>query len=987
MGASFSAEVAVDYLGVIKPVLKERCYSCHGALKQKAGLRLDTAEAIRRGSDEGAIVDLVNPEASRLLERITQVDAEERMPPEGKPLKPEAVDAIRNWIRAGAPLVADEKADDDPRQHWAFQRIERPPLPAGGPANPIDAFLAAKQNEEGLVAQPEAERAVQIRRLYLDVIGLPPTREQLRDTRPWDEIVDDLLESPQHGERWGRHWMDIWRYSDWFGLGKQLRHSQKHIWHWRDWIVESLNADKGYDRMIQEMLAGDELAPDDLQTVRATGFLARNYYLFNRTTWLDNTIEHTGKAFLGLTMNCAKCHDHKYDPIEQTDYYRFRAIFEPHQVRLDEVPGESDLEKNGIPRVFDEHLEAPTWVHRRGDAKDPDKTNSISPGVPVLFAAYAPKIEEVPLPYEAWVPGARKHVQDARLAGARERVAEARRKLEEVEPGKKPERPAEDAEENVVYEIDEPFDGPNEKLWKVEGDDWEYRDGALHKTRADRENKVVSTRTAHPRDFEVTCRYTVTSGTTYKSVGVRFDRVEEGRNQHQVYTSAHEPEPKVQVMHTVDGKDQYPPKGKVQRPIKVGETYELKFAVRDRLLNVWLDGEFLLAYELPIRHADGRIAITGFDAVVAFDSLRLRALPADYPLQPAGAGKALTPEAARAELRAAEEALAKLEATIAVDRARAAGRAEPEAAGPSTYVPLRASRKALESPEHKFEQYGATYPETSSGRRTALARWITHRDNPLTARVAVNHIWLRHFGEPLVESVFDFGRRAKEPYHRELLDYLSVELMESGWSMRHLHRLMVTSEAYRRTSTTAGAAPGNLERDPANRCYWRMNARRMESEVIRDSLLHLGGVLDVKMGGPSIDPKEGGRRRSLYFLHSRDQKDKFLGIFDHADHLRCYRRSESVVPQQALALSNSRLALEMAEEMAGRFGNEAEGLAQFVEVGFESILGRRPERDEVEACLEFCASLEATGLSEGQSAVRSRLIHALLNHNDFVTIR
>ena len=254
-------------------------------------------------------------------------------------------------------------------------------------------LLENKRIERGLKSQSEAEQTILLRRLYLDLIGLPPTQAQLDDMRPWNEIVDELLNNPQHGERWARHWMDVWRYTDWYGLGSQLRNSQKHIWHWRDWIVESLNQDKGYDRMIQEMIAADELAPEDASALRATGFLARNYYLFNRTTWLDATIEHTGKAFLGLTLNCAKCHDHKYDPITHEDYYRFRAIFEPHQVRLDPVLGVTDFEKGGLPRVFDDHLDIKTYLHLRGDPKNPDKDREMTPAVPAILAHFAPAIK------------------------------------------------------------------------------------------------------------------------------------------------------------------------------------------------------------------------------------------------------------------------------------------------------------------------------------------------------------------------------------------------------------------------------------------------------------------------------------------------------------------------------------------------------------------------------------------------------------------
>ena len=307
------------------------------------------------------------------------------MPPEGAPLKPQEIEAIRQWIGAGAPAPEHEEAEDDPRDHWAFQVPVKVPLGKGA-GNPIDILLEKNRGARSLKTQPLAERSILIRRLYLDLIGLPPTRAQLNDQRPWNEIVDELLKNPQHGERWARHWMDIWRYTDWYGLGKQLRNSQKHIWHWRDWIVESLNADKGYDHMIQEMLAADELAPTNPKALRATGFLARNYYLFNRTTWLDSTIEHTGKAFVGLTLNCAKCHDNKYDPLTHEDYYRFRAIFEPHQERLDPLPGMTDFEKGGLPRVFDNHIDIKTHLHLRGDPKMPDTTRVLEPGVPAVLA-------------------------------------------------------------------------------------------------------------------------------------------------------------------------------------------------------------------------------------------------------------------------------------------------------------------------------------------------------------------------------------------------------------------------------------------------------------------------------------------------------------------------------------------------------------------------------------------------------------------------
>ncbi len=420
-----SAADRIDYLTQIKPLLTEKCYACHGRLKQESDLRLETRSLMI----DGGVIVPGKPDESELLRRITS-QGDDRMPPlaEGSPLKRDEIHLLRAWIVQDAP-APEEEIPAAPKEHWAFQKIARPAVPDSDQLNPIDALLKAKRDSRSIKTQPTAERSILIRRLYLDLIGLPPTREQLNDPRAWNQIVDSLLASPHHGERWGRHWMDVWRYSDWYGLGAQLRNSQKHIWHWRDWIIESLSADKGYDQMIREMLAGDELAPNHPDAVRGTGFLARNYYLFNRTTWLDSTIEHTGKAFLGLTLNCAKCHDHKYDPVTQLDYYRMRAIFEPHQVRLDPVPGEIDFEKDGLPRVFDDHTDLPTFLHKRGNPMTPDKETKITAGVPAFLASFQPAIQPVILPYEAYVPGARDYVQQDRLRRQTSKIETAENEL------------------------------------------------------------------------------------------------------------------------------------------------------------------------------------------------------------------------------------------------------------------------------------------------------------------------------------------------------------------------------------------------------------------------------------------------------------------------------------------------------------------------------------------------------------------------------
>jgi hypothetical protein len=685
----------VDYQRDIKALLAARCYACHGAVRHKAGLRLDAASLIRKGSKHGPVVTPGESGQSRLLEAVLGQDRP-RMPPEqeGAGLDEKQIALLRTWIDQGARMP-DEPVPGDPRNHWAYRPPVRPPVPPGPDCrNPVDAFLAAERTRHGLKTNPPADRAILLRRVYLDLIGLPPSRAQLHaflaDTSPdaYEKVVERLLASPQYGERWGRHWMDVWRYSDPFGNGEEYRYSQRHIWRWRDWIVESLGADKGYDRMIVEMLAGDELAPSDRDTLRATGYLARNWYKFNRTAWMQDTVEYTAAGFLGITLRCARCHDHKYDPLSQQDYYRFRAFFEPHDIRIDPLPGQPDTNKDGIARAFDAKPDAPTYLFRRGDERTPDKSRALTPAVPAVLT--------------------------------------------------------------------------------------------------------------------------------------------------------------------------------------------------------------------------------------------------DTPLTPV----------------------------------KLAG---------------------------------------STGRRLALARWIADRGNPLTARVAVNHVWMRHFGKPLVHTVANFGLNGQAPTHPALLDWLAVEFMESGWSMKKLHRLLVTSATYRLSSRSE---PASLAADPDNRYLGRMNPRRMEAEVVRDSILAAAGQLDTTLGGAILDNKLGqtSPRRSLYFRFNTEYRVQFLDSFDPASPTECYARHESILPQQALALINSALALNQSRRLARRLADEAP--QAFVTAAFEQVLSRPPTAEERSRCERFLREqadlvhqpAKLTPFPPSPDAVmppaadpaqraRENLIQVLFNHNDFVTIR
>ncbi|TWT94593.1 PSD1 and planctomycete cytochrome C domain-containing protein [Stieleria varia] len=1063
------ADEHVDYQRHIKPLLATKCYSCHGALKAESELRLETKALMLSGGDSGpALVD-GDPGESLIWIRVNESE-DSRMPPaeSGSPLTAAELDLLKRWIEQDAP-APDEEIPDAPSQHWAFQPIVSPELPSPDGGNPIDILLSAKRNQLGIKPQSEPARSLLIRRLYLDLVGLPPTIQQQNDARPWDKIVDELLASPHHGERWGRHWMDVWRYSDWYGLGQQLRYSQRHMWHWRDWIIDSLNSDKGYDRMVQEMLAGDELEPDQQSVVAGTGFLARNYYLFNRTTWLDSTIEHTGKAFLGLTLNCAKCHDHKYDPITHQDYYRFRAIFEPHQVRLDPVPGEIDLDSDGLPRVFDDQLDAETFLHVRGDPANPDRDIKITPGVPEILSRFQPAIAPVRLPATAFAPGTREYVAHDQLAHWSRRIDDAQRELAEATKRWESQVSESDAPPATDFDLTDDFENNDAQLWRLQGPGWQYKAGQLVQTVASRDRAAATLTSELPRDFELTCRYTTTGGSTYKSVTFRFDQNSGDQSSADqsladqsladqyanfVYTSAHEPGPKLQVAFIRDGNSSYPPGGRRARPIPIGESIELRFAVREKLVNVWIDDEFQLAYQLPDRGDRNRFSLSGFDATVAFDSIRVRALPSDFEMQPVPGGTNATARDSETQMRIATARLESVrlqrdavQAVLLADAAKyladdneqqqtlarnaaqtqadallaeseyerlAAGGDEKklkaangkrEAAekrlrsiqdGSTDYESLRVTRKALESPADKETDYAPIYPATTTGRRLALARWMTSTENPLTARVAVNHVWTRHFGQPLVESVFDFGLRCEEPLHAELLDHLAMSFMQSGWSFKHLHRLIVTSDAYRMSSSTADADPTTLQVDPDNRYYWRMPGRRMESQVVRDSLLHCSGTLNLTMGGPSVAINDATKRRSLYYKHSRDEQDKFLSMFDDADLLQCYRRAESIVPQQALAMANSALSMDAAEQIERRLASEffdAE-LESFIQSSFQLLLARQASADEMQQCIAFCQQLRKQLVDESKvddakidPVVRTRLIHVLLNHNDFVTIR
>lgn len=830
-----------------------------GETLRAAGKKSDIATRLRLLAHEDSDGDGVDNETELLLGHAPG-------DPHDRPKASELATAARRRTEFVRFLAA---------YHWEpFESVKRPAVPKVKNSlwcrNPIDAFIAEEQAARHLTPRPQASRAVLLRRVTLDLTGLSPTPAELQaflnDPSPdaYEKVVDRLLASPRYGERWGRHWMDVWRYSDWAGWadGNQIRDSQPFIWRWRDWIVESLNADKGYDRMLQEMLAADELAPDDPGALRATGFLVRNYKLLSREQWMEDTVNHTSRAFLGVTMHCAKCHDHKYDPFSQVEYYRMRAIFEPYNVRTDRLPGQPDTSKDGLVHIYDADPKVATYLFVRGDERNPDKTAGLPPGIPAaLGGAFEPKPIALPLTFQQ--PDKRDFVVQETLA-----VAAAARNADRV---------------------------------------------ALE--------------------------------TAAKSSGTPPDRLK------QLTLSAAVSEAQLTALQAVLRAEKLEDVGQK-------ETEAWKVA----------------AQEAVAAQRKQTLAEAERDLFAAQQALS----SAQSPSPAVSNGK--TPDKAAA--------LEKAKTRVTESEKRLAA-AKVEAAKPlsTTYKP----------------RLGSASPAESTGRRLAFARWLTEKQNPLTARVAVNQIWMRHFGVGLEPSVADFGRNGRPPSHPRLLDWLASELMAHNWQMKPLHRLIVTSAAYRMDSSYD---PTDAGIDPDNTYLWRMNPRRMEAEVVRDDVLFVAGQLDETRGGPEIDHNLGltSRRRSLYLRHAAEKQAEFLQIFDGPSVTECYERKQSVMPQQALALANSELTIGQSRVLARALTAQGAGdSGTFVQEAFVRILSRLPSAEERKLCLTFLeerakrfaeqpaaaagAPSTSAASADPQLHAREDLILVLFNHNDFVTIR
>ncbi len=1057
------ASFAVDYLQDVKPLLKHKCFACHGALQQQGGLRLDTAAQLIAGGDSGATIVTGKPAESFLLEVLTG-EIGFQMPPanEGAPFTADEIRLIRDWIAEGASAPKDELPEADPLSWWSYRPIERPAVPEIPDTewcrNDVDYFIAAHWGRHHLPHVEQASKPVWLRRVYLDLIGLPPTREEqhafLADESPgaWEAVVDDLLSRPQYGERWGRHWMDVWRYSDWYGSrgGNEIRYSQRHIWRWRDWIVSSLNEDKGYDQMIREMLAADEVAGGDTEILPATGFLGRNWYKFDRDVWLFETVERTGEAFLGLTFRCCRCHDHKFDPVSQEEYYRFRAFFEPHDVRVDPISALTGTQKDstlgqvlndGIACVYDKTPDAPTFRFERGDNRSPDESNPLTAGVPSALGGKI-DVQSIELPVEAWYPMLRPSVRQTLLDKSTANMASAADQLQRARSAATTARDQLNAADQSDFEhkilLQDDFSEARPDLWQAVNGTWEYRDRRLVQSTVGSFATFV-TKQEIVGDFHVYLKYRPLMPGTYRSVGFSFDYLDSGNSQ-DVYTSTGDTAQSVQAFHRVNGKQLYPSQGIVPVQLEAGKETVLEATVSGSSMTINLNGVHKLDYVMPEKRRDGRLALWVHQGVAEFLELKITKLASSRETLVRRVEEAeLAVSLAEAELNAAQMeskwTQTRLEADVEryinnntelaeqhdqtaravkwdldilnaqLDVMKAQGSADKLAEAEKVLSAAMNARKTGTA-EAETETLGTQYPRTSTGRRTALANWIASPDNPRTARVAANHIWARHFGQPLVATPENFGLNGRQPTHPLLLDWLASELIASNWKMKPLHRRLVLSATYRMASVEREPSEDFVrarQKDATNQFLWRMNSRRMEAEVVRDSALYLANRLNMEFGGPEIPETDGETtlRRSLYFRNTPNEKMLMLEVFDVADPNACYRRKESVVPAQSLAMMNSGLIQDTARMLASRLADQD----NFVPVAFETVLGRQPTTAELQRChkyllesVEETQSIEDSSFPDGGSAkttpsqdpamrAKENLLHVLFLHNDFVTIR
>jgi hypothetical protein len=925
----------VDFSRDIQPLLARKCFACHGPDEQEGGLRLDQPTAALAELESGGRAIVAGDRgASLILERITATDPDIRMPPEGPRLTETQVDALGRWIDEGAVW----------QEHWAFRPLERPPVPTvdGGaaPANPIDAFIRDGLSRRGLPVPRPADKPALLRRATYDLTGLPPSQAELQafvaDESPqaFEKVVDRLLASPHYGEQWARHWLDLVRYADTNSFERDG--PKPHAWRYRDYLIRSFNADKPFDQLTIEQIAGDELPDPSNDALIATGFYRLGVYddepadrLQFRYDWLDDIVATTGQTFLGLTVNCARCHDHKIDPIPQRDYYSLLSFFQ------NIVQGPS--------------VERP------------------------IFAS-----PEARADYEA------------RVADRQRRIDAAQQAVTAVENQFRDawEKPNEAAAE--VTDIDDLAFRFYRDTWtklpdfdslKAEDvgpvDSQRFNIGVAPSLRPDAFGYVFTGFLKVPADGDYTFTLDSDDGSRLSigaSVVLEHDGIH-GMGQSKTATV---------------------PLKAGRLPIRLDY---FQWEHRKGLSVAWSGPGF----EQRLLSSEKKKSKEGTKLAEAIAAEGEKILGADGKRDYDEKVKAL--EAVKKE-------------TVPVDMASVVTEQGPQA--PDTFVLYRGNPHAETKPENKVEPafpgiLKAKQPviptpapgATSTGRRTALAKWLVSPENPLTPRVLANRIWQYHFGRGLARSSSNFGMMGDPPTHPELLDWLAAELVAGEWHLKPLHRKIMLSQAYQAASTGEATA---LQSDPLNDSFWRFDMRRLTAEEIRDSIHVASGDFNPKMGGPGVfvdipkevlagqsrpgegwgnSPAEEQARRSVYIQVKRSLITPILADFDLADtDTPCPVRFATTQPTQALGMMNSEFLHKQARALAARVkrevgGPDADNTPAEVRRALEIALTRTVTDAEVAKGVALVDQLED---QDGVSPTRSLELFCLmvLNLNEFV---
>jgi cytochrome c553 len=948
-----------------------RCAECHGVDAQESNLRLDSRAAVLKGGDFGPAAVAGKADKSELIRRVTTTNPEQMMPPDGERLTADEVKALAAWIEAGLPWPgrdaepAGEAARDPRLDHWAWQPIAKPPVPAAvpefaarpgveGERNPIDFFIRETLAAKHLAPSPLADRATLIRRLSFDLTGLPPTAEEMQafvaDTEPsaYEKLVDRMLASPRYGERWARHWLDVVHYGDTHGYDKDKPRS--NAWPYRDYVIRALNDGKPYARFIEEQLAGDVLHPDTRDGHEAIGFIAAGPWDLIGHTEVpetktdgkiarhldrDDMVANTIGTFASVTIHCAQCHNHKFDPITQDDYYSLQAVF-------------AALDREDRPY----HVDA------------------------AVRAAYEAAVKR-----KAAIEGRQRELEAAIAKAAGPRLAEIDKaiaaKPKQGNPG-----------ESFGYHSAVSSSPDAAKWLQLDlGREHELRTIVLYPCYDDFND--IGAGFGFPRRYrvEVANDPAFATGVSLVAAHEDADLASPGTAPERIETTA---------------------KG---RYVRITAT---KLAPRKT--------DFILAIaEVRVTAADGKDVATGA-VVTALDSIEA---PPRWQARNVIDGQSpglAVPELAalkaereallattRDERVAAElaEVKAGLEATEAERKSLPpiqtmyAATARQRDGKPRTIHVL--SRGNVLSPTHEVgpgamalvEALQSRFdlpPDHAEGdRRAALARWLTNPKNPLTWRSIVNRVWHYHFGQGIVATPSDFGRMAAQPTHPQLLDWLAAEFRDGGGSLKALHRQIVTSATYRQASAGVDAFEAI---DSSNQYLWRQNRRKLEAEAVRDAVLTVAGSLDLTMGGPGwqdfkvehpensphwrydlADPEDKSTwRRGVYRFIVRSQTQPFMTVLDCADpSMRVEKRNQSISALQALALLNNGFMTTQARHFAARVEREAgSDVTAQIDLAMRLALGRAATADERAALGPLT---EAHGLAN--------TCRAVLNLNEF----